>query len=69
MNMLKLMEVDEKERLFLHTSFGRNLIIMVLQKYKYRILHTLYIKAINISFFIFKNNFQKKIVKESILLK
>lgn len=65
--MLKLMEVDEKERLFLHTSFGRNLI--VLQKYKYRILHTLYIKAINISFFIFKNNFQKKIVKESILLK
>lgn len=64
--MLKLMEVDEKERLFLHTSFGRNLI--VLQKYKYRILHTLYIKAINISFFIFKNNFQKTF-KESILLK
>lgn len=68
MNMLKLMEVDEKERLFLHTSFGRNLIIIVLQKYKYRILHTLYIKAINISFFIFKNNFQKTF-KESILLK
>lgn len=68
MNMLKLMEVDEKERLFLHTSFGRNLIIIVLQKYKYRILHTLYIKAINISFFIFKNNFKKKF-KESILLK
>lgn len=68
MNMLKLMKVDEKERLFLHTSFGRNLIIIVLQKYKYRILHTLYIKAINISFFIFKNNFQKKF-KESILLK
>lgn len=66
--MLKLMEVDEKERLFLHTSFGRNLIIIVLQKYKYRILHTLYIKAINISFFIFKNNFKKKF-KESILLK
>lgn len=68
MNMLKLMEVDEKERLFLHTSFGRNLIIIVLQKYKYRILHTLYIKAINISFFIFKNNLKKKF-KESILLK
>lgn len=68
MNMLKLMEVDEKERLFLHTSFGRNLIIIVLQKYKYKILHTLYIKAINISFFIFKNNFQKTF-KESILLK
>lgn len=68
MNMLKLMEVDEKERLFLHTSFGRNLIIIVLQKYKYKILHTLYIKAINISFFIFKNNFKKKF-KESILLK
>lgn len=66
--MLKLMEVDEKERLFLHTSFGRNLIIIVLQKYKYKILHTLYIKAINISFFIFKNNFQKTF-KESILLK
>lgn len=32
--MLKQMEVDEKERLPLHTSFGRNLIIMVLQKYR-----------------------------------
>lgn len=35
MNMLKQMEVDEKERLFFHTSFGINLIIIVFQKYKY----------------------------------
>lgn len=35
MNMLKQMEVDKKERLFFHTSFGRNLIIMVFKKYKY----------------------------------